>query len=250
MLELPAVGGGEDAAPGQIADILHPVEILGDPEQRLQVPEAAFAVLNVRLEHVAGVAHPLVSGIAFGELGLDEGGAGHRHQLGHEPLFEGMEQRSVPPQPARFQEAGANRQVVLGQAHAIVDRAGGVADLQARIPQHVEDVLDDLLGKRRRLRRQQKHQVDVGEGRQLAAAVAAGGDHRLLATAGGVAGIDVCRREVVDGADELVDEERVRLHHFGSARALFLEPSAHLADAPVQGGLEYLQGIGATARRW
>ncbi len=53
LFELPAVGGGKNAAPGQVADVFDPVEILGDPEERLQVPETALAVLDVRFQDVA-----------------------------------------------------------------------------------------------------------------------------------------------------------------------------------------------------
>ena len=125
-----------------------------------------------------------------------------------------------------------------------------MTDLQAGVPQHVEHVLDDLLQSRGLLAGQQEHQVDVGERRQFAATVAAGRDHRHLVVAAiGIGGrIDVRVREVVDAADQLIDEERVRLDHLGPGDRLRLEPPADLADAAVERRLEDLQGIGARAR--
>ena len=51
-------------------------------------------------------------------------------------------------------------------------------DLEPEIPQQVEQVLDHLLGMRRLLVGQQEQQIDVGKGRQLAAAIAADRDDR------------------------------------------------------------------------
>ena len=51
------------------------LEEAGDPQQRLQVAQAALALLDVGLEHEAGIAHALMALVALGELGLDERGA-------------------------------------------------------------------------------------------------------------------------------------------------------------------------------
>ena len=60
----------EDALLGQLFAAAHPVEILADPEQRLQVAQAAFAVLDVGLDQIAAFAGLAVALVAFGELGL------------------------------------------------------------------------------------------------------------------------------------------------------------------------------------
>ena len=104
--------------------------------------------------------------------------------------------------------------VALGVAQALVDRARGVADLQAQVPQQVEHELDDLLAARRLLVGQQEQQIDVGERRQLAAAVAADRDDaQLLGRAGVGGGIDALVGEVEDHPDQLVHQEGGRGQH-------------------------------------
>ena len=84
-----------------------------------------------------------------------------------------------------------------------------MADLEAQIPQQIEHVLDHALAPRRLLVGQQEQQIDVGEGRQQAAAVAAGGDDGHALGVGRIGGaIDVGDRVVVDQADQLVLERR------------------------------------------
>ena len=69
---------------------------------------------------------------------------------------------------------------------ALLDGARGVPDLQAQIPQQIEHVLDDALAPRRLLVGQQEQQIDVGERREQAAAVAARGDDRHALGIGGI----------------------------------------------------------------
>ena len=117
----------------------------------------------------------------------------------------------VAPEIARFQDRGANRMVGFRESDAIVDRAGGVADFQPEIPQHVEHVLDHALAPGGHLVGVQEQQVDVGEGRHLAPAVAADRDHREP-LAGGRVGrrIGVPGGVVVQQPDQLVIEKRRR----------------------------------------
>ena len=96
---------------------------------------------------------------------------------------------------------------VRASLRRLVDGARGVADLQAQVPQQVEHVLDHALAPGRLLVGQQEQQIDVGERREQAAAVAAGGDDGHVLGVGGVGGaIDVRDRVVVDEADQLVLE--------------------------------------------
>ncbi len=64
--------GVEHAAIDQLADVLHAVDVLRDPEQRVQVAQAALAVLDVRLDQIARLAAAPVALLALGELGGDE----------------------------------------------------------------------------------------------------------------------------------------------------------------------------------
>ena len=85
--------------------------------------------------------------------------------------------------------------------HALVDRARGVADFEAQVPQGVEHELDHALGVGGLLVGAQEQQIDVGEGRQRAAAVAAHRHQRQPLALGRVAGAEhVDGGEVVEGA--------------------------------------------------
>jgi len=56
----------------------------------------------------------------------------------------------------------ADRHVAARLFQALVDRAGRVADLQLEVPKDVEERLDDLLHRGRRLPAQQEQKIDVG----------------------------------------------------------------------------------------
>ena len=73
-LELAQLGRREQADVDQLGDAAHPIGIFADPEERVQIPEAAFALLDVGLDDIAAVAHPFVPRVALVELLLDEAG--------------------------------------------------------------------------------------------------------------------------------------------------------------------------------
>ena len=118
------------------------VEVFGDPEQRVQVPQAALAVLDVGLQHVTGAAHAAVALVALRELGFDERALSPFHDLLAELSPEPVEQPLFSPDEAGLQDRGADRQIFPGQPDAFLDRPRGVADLQTEIPQHIEDIFD------------------------------------------------------------------------------------------------------------
>ena len=81
------------------------------------------------------------------------------------------------------------------------DGARGVADFEAEVPQGVEHELDHALDVRRLLVGPHEQQIDVGEGRQRAAAVAAHRHQRQALALGGVAGAEhVDGGEIVEGS--------------------------------------------------
>ena len=79
-----------------------------------------------------------------------------------ERLFQLAVKRLLAPEIARLQQCRADRQIGLGVAQAFGDRARRLPDLEAEIPQQVEQELDDLLGMRRLLVGQQEQQIDIG----------------------------------------------------------------------------------------
>ena len=217
---------------------LHAIEIFGDPEQQVQVAQPALALLDVGLHDIARIAHALVALVALGKLGLDEVAAVAGQELLGEALDQLVEQLAVAPHVARLEKRGADGLVAVGVAQALLDGAGGVADLQPHVPQQVEHELDDLLAARRLLVGTQEEKIDVGKRRQLAAAVAAGRhDAEPLGGAGIGGGIDALVGEVEDHPDELVHQERGRgQHHVAivAQRPRLLEAAADLGPARGQ----------------
>ena len=56
----------------QLLWFAHAIDVFGDPEQRVQVAQAALAVLDVGLDQIARHSRALVALVAFGEFGGDE----------------------------------------------------------------------------------------------------------------------------------------------------------------------------------
>ena len=81
--------------------IVDRVQVLGDPEQGVQVAQAALALLDVGLDHVAAGAGPGLALVALLQLGGDELGAGALDHLLAEAALQLLGQR------ARRRSAGA-----------------------------------------------------------------------------------------------------------------------------------------------
>ena len=141
--------GLQHAAADELGHVADAVEVLGDPQQRVEVAQPPLAVLDVGLEHVARIAHTRVPLVAFVELGAHELGPRTLDQLGGEAAAKLAAQRPVATDVARFQKVGADRHVAARAAQAFARRARRVADLEPQVPQHVEHELDHLLDPRR-----------------------------------------------------------------------------------------------------
>ena len=151
----------EHAAVDQLFRLAHAIDVFGDPEQGVQVAQAPFAVLDVRLDHVAKLAGAAMALLALGELGGDEfRGAALRHFL-VEAGGQLVVELDVAEQIPRLKERGADGHIGLGLAYRFVDRARGVADLQSHVPQAIEQGLGDGLAPRRLLVGKQKQKIDV-----------------------------------------------------------------------------------------
>jgi hypothetical protein len=88
------------------------MQILGDPEQGVQIAQAALALLHIGFDHEAADACPGVPLVAFLELGRDEFGASAFDHLFAEPLLQGLGKFRVTGQPARLQYGGPDRHVL------------------------------------------------------------------------------------------------------------------------------------------
>ena len=121
------------------------IEMLGEPVQRVQVAQAAFAVLDVGLDEIARGAGAGMADILLGELRLDEGARIAFQHLLAEAMLKIGEQRLVAEDQARIEQRGADGHVGMAEAHALIDIARGVADLEAEIPEQIEHVFGDAL---------------------------------------------------------------------------------------------------------
>ncbi len=220
--------------------------ILGDPEQGVQVAQAALAFLDIGLDDVARGAGLHVAGVAFGQLGGDEFiGAGAQAIAVH-LVAQALGQVAVAGDEAMFQHGGHDGVVALRVLHRLVDGARGVADLQAQIPQGVEDELDHRFRVRGFLPGAQEQQVEVGIGRQFAAAVAAHGDQRQALAFGRIAGaIDVGQGEVPQRRDDFIGQPGQGAGG-GVAALLMIDIAQDAGARQVPGLLE--DGDGAAAQ--
>jgi hypothetical protein len=183
----------------------HGVQVSGDPEQGVEVPQPALALLDVGLDHIAAGAGAQMPLVPLLELGGHELRARAADHLIAEPSDQVLGQGFVSGQVAGFQDGGADGEVLPREAQALVHGPGGVANLEAQVPQRIEHELDHALGVGRLLVGPKEQQIEVGEGRQGPAAVASHRHQRQALALGRVPGPeDMDGGEVVEGADHLV----------------------------------------------
>jgi hypothetical protein len=132
-----------DAELDQLLALAHAIDVLGDPIERVQIAQPALAVLDVGLDQVARLPGAPMALLALGELGGDEFRGGTLHHVLVETDDELVVELAIAEQEARLEQRGADRHVGLGLADALGNRARGVADLEAHVPQTIEDRLGD-----------------------------------------------------------------------------------------------------------
>ena len=173
------------------------------------------------------------------------------HTFADQGPLEAMEQLLVARDQPRLDQRGLGLHVAVGDLHAVLDAADRVADLQADVPQRVEEAVDDAGQVRQRagaggdLPAVQEHEVNVAVRIQLRAAVAADGHQRqlrkLLAGLLGQAGLggvpQVAQQRVEDRGARVADFEAA-----GAGAMLQLEPVRfHFEEGLVTG--QFLGGL-------
>jgi hypothetical protein len=187
--------------------------------------------------------------VALLQLGGDELGAGAADHIVLEAAHQLVRQLLVAGETAGLQDRGADGEVLAGELDALLDGPGRVADFEAQVPQRVEHVLDHALGVGGLLVGAQEQQIDVGERRQRAAAVAADADQRQPLTLGGVAGAEhVDGGEVVERGDHLVGDAGEQPGGLDAAGAV-LQPLLGDHPAAKQRRLQDVEG-GLALRRF
>ena len=133
----------EQATIDQRGDVIDPVEIFGDPIERLQIAQPAFALFDIGLQHITLPALFAVPRGTFIKLCLDELRAGAGEKLVAQCVLQFGSQRRIARQIAHFQEGRADREILFAEPEAFLDRPAGMADLQPQIPKHIERGLND-----------------------------------------------------------------------------------------------------------
>jgi hypothetical protein len=241
--------GEEAAARAVLADQLRHAlgaeGVAGEPVEGLQVAQAAAPLLHMRLDQEGAVA---VSRMAPGPLlplGGEEGAEAAFPPLRVEGGAEAAEDRPVADQEAAVDEGGEHRRIAPRLLHAVADAARRMADLQPEIPEQVEDELHHPLRARPRLLVGEEEQVDIGEGRQHAAAIAAGCDEgegrlRLLRR---IARRDHGEGIGVDGAHQPVDQRGQPARGGQAVQLMAFEGVLHPALDATEMAAQQVEGL-------
>src|ERR1700722_9438594 len=146
----------EPAAREQFVGLADAVDIFRDPEQRVQVAKAAFAVLDVGFDQIARLSGAAMTFFALGELGGHELGGIALYDFPVETRYQLVIKRLVPGEETGFENRGTDRHVAARLTDRFIDRARRMTDLQPHVPQAVEDGFSDLLAPGGLLVRQDK----------------------------------------------------------------------------------------------
>ena len=172
-------GGGEQSVIDQLAQVgaaaFHP----GDPADVVVVAHPAAAFFHVRFLEEDGLGKFLVSAAQVLAAEFEKGRLALGEAVLVESLLELGKELLVAGQQAGLDQRGLVFLIGLRLFQAFSDRAAGVADLEADIPQQVEDFLNQQREVFRQLvggAGQEEEQVDIGAGIERPTAVAADGD--------------------------------------------------------------------------
>ena len=254
-LERGQLVGGEDAFGDEFARILDPVDILGDPEQRVEIAQAPFALLDVGLHQIAALAGPRVALVTLGQFRLHEVQPALADDVLLEARLQLVEERPVAPQIAGLQDAGADGHIRPGKADALVDRARRMTNLLPQIPQRIEHELDRALAPGSLLVGKHEQQIDVRARSERTPAIAThGNDRDALGGRGILRIVDVLDGEVVERPDDLVFGGREPPRGVEAGTAGLQQRSRRLACLAQRllqdgdGGLAQDLGVGAVGR--
>ena len=172
------LGLADDRLLHQFGQRVHLVLDLGQPQRRMQVAQAPFALLELRLEQVDRVAVVAMAVAAFLELGLEKLLLVAVENLVDQRLVERGPQLLLTREKTDVEDRGLLLQVVVGRAHTFAHVAHRLADSETRIPERVQNYLGHHFGVGAGFIVVQEQEVDVGLRIELAAAVAPARDHR------------------------------------------------------------------------
>lgn len=200
---------GDNALRDELLDRRYSEMHEGDPERRMEVAQPARAFLDVRLPEVdrAPVFEPRSA--ALGDLPGDIIRRPPVEHIASHDFEKGRVQVGSAGDQARFEERGADLDVLPGEVHALLHGPHAVPDVEARVPEEIEELRRPLpVG----LVAAEEHDVDVGMGVQLSPAVPADRDESGHGARG--------RKRSIGFPERPVDEPRAPLHHLAAGSAV------------------------------
>ena len=141
-----------------------------DPEDDLEIAQAARRFLEIGFEAVGRLVEAQVAFLLFEALALIEQ---QGVKVAAQAFLEGGEQVFVAGQQAGLDQGGLHRNVAGGLVETILYRAHAMSDLETDVPEVTDQALESLLQRGVGFMRQQNQEVDVGSRVKLAAPVAA-----------------------------------------------------------------------------
>src|SRR5437660_6718554 len=94
--------GVEYAALEQLVGFAHAINVLRNPEQRVQIAQAALAILDIGLDQIARLPGAAMALFALGKLGGDEFGRGALYHFLVEPRHQFILYRIVSGNVSRL----------------------------------------------------------------------------------------------------------------------------------------------------
>ena len=177
---LAGAGEGADLRSGEEAGVLEALPSLeaeegpGGPEHVVDVPETASTLLHVGLEEPDRIPVALVAPVPVGGKGAGEFGP-PALESARKPLGEALVRAGVPSYEAHVEERDLEEEVGGGVPEGLFHGPHAVAELEALVPEGVEEPPGRLLGPGGRSI-MEDHEVQVREREELSSAVAPKGD--------------------------------------------------------------------------
>ncbi len=199
------LGRRQEAASGQSVERIAAEMTFGDPGNGLNVAQAAGSRLDVRLEVVGRVVRLEVAFSLLADLGLEE--SLHRpHMIRRKRRAHADEQGLVAGQQPCFEQRGHDADLSRTFLCAFFNGPHAVSGFQSDVPEESDQPLYGSTPLRIGRFRDQQHDVDVGTGVQLPAAIAADGQQRPLTDVGNFLGFPNFPQNAVDEEGARVDQ--------------------------------------------
>jgi len=145
-IELLALGRGDQLRIDELLGIGESAFDLPDPEQILVVAQATAPILDVRFLKENGVACFLMPFALIGYAPIEEFLFMSTHATTLEGLFKFLEERFIAGKKAGLEERGLRPQIAVGLGDDLLHGAGGMAHLEANVPEDIQNVLNDVVG--------------------------------------------------------------------------------------------------------